>query len=82
VTDKKPDIVINPNVDDPNIFLDSGKFSTIRIPKTYQWEPQPDITTYELALCVPALMYQGYGCHIEDYIAEKGIARHFREVTP
>ena len=31
----------------------------IYIPQELIWDPQPDITTYELALCIPLFTSQG-----------------------
>ena len=31
----------------------------VHTPKTLKWVPQPDITAYELALCVPLLISVG-----------------------
>ncbi len=39
-------------VDDPFRSQD-----TIRIPKEYRWNPQEDITVYELALCLPLILF-------------------------
>jgi len=45
----------NPEESQPSsVFVDvSDYISTLQIPKSYYWTPMEDITTYELALCVP-----------------------------
>lgn len=53
---------------------------SIRQPKRVEWTPQPDITTYELAQCLPLLIL-GHNpntyCYVEDNIP-KGCERHFK----
>jgi len=45
----------------------------IRQPKSYEWVPQPDITTFELAQCLPAF----FTGNIESLSAE--CKRHWKE---
>jgi hypothetical protein len=45
---------------------------------TYNFEPQPDITTYELALCVKILGVPGIGAVIAYAAAPESVRRHFR----
>ncbi len=51
------------------------------LPVYYHWHPQSDITTYELALCIPILVFpvQGYsGVDIRKLPRE--VWRHFKEM--
>jgi hypothetical protein len=60
--------------------IDAGFIKwTIRQPKRFLWTPQTDITAYELAQCLPALMMRGG--YPEDYIPQ-GCERHFTEQKP
>jgi hypothetical protein len=34
---------------------------TFKPPRQYNWHPQPDITVYELALCLPVFFSVGWG---------------------
>jgi hypothetical protein len=36
---------------------------TIHTPQNLIWDPQPDITTYELALCIPLFSTVGHQHH-------------------
>jgi hypothetical protein len=36
---------------------------TIHVPKDLIWDPKPDITTYELALCIPLFSTVGHQHH-------------------
>jgi hypothetical protein len=53
---------------------------TIAKPKEFRWEPQEDITAYELARCVPAFSISGNSC--EKFIDNlpPTARRHFVEV--
>jgi len=51
---------------------------TVHTPKTLIWDPQPDITTYELALCVPLLITVGHQHLFYDQLPE-GARRHWKE---
>jgi hypothetical protein len=57
-------------------------FNTIILPLQVSWEPKEDITTYELALCLPFFL-RG---HIMPYEIDLKIpppfARHFKIVDP
>ncbi len=50
---------------------------TIHTPKDLIWEPQPDITTYELALCVPLFSTIGRQHHFYDQLPAEA-QRHWR----
>ena len=53
----------------------------LRPSKQYQWKPQFDITTYELALAIPILFHGLYSFDIEtmlDSVPEE-VKRHFEE---
>ena len=51
-------------------------------PKQYEWKPKEDITTYELALCVPIIVYGGYNHGVEYLIIAlpENAQRHFQEI--
>ena len=53
----------------------------LRPSKQYQWKPQLDITTYELALVIPILSYwlTDTAENIINSVPE-GVKRHFEEV--
>jgi hypothetical protein len=54
---------------------------TIHIPAPLVWEPQPDITTYELALCMP--LFHSVGRHHQLYAQlPPGAQRHWRNSSP
>ena len=51
-----------------------------RGPKEYRWEPKKDITTYELALCVPIFSSQSNVTLAEDVLnLPENVRRHFEE---
>ena len=53
---------------------------SIILPKAYLWKPKPDISIYELALCLPVfLLRNDTGIAIEALPAEA--RRHFEELT-
>lgn len=44
----------------------------------YAFDPQPDITIWELAQCVALIQQTNlYGNGLADYVCKHGIARHF-----
>jgi hypothetical protein len=51
--------------------------TVIHIPQTLIWDPQPDITTYELALCIPILMAIGKQHQFYDQLPEEA-RRHWK----
>ena len=69
---------------EPTLTFTPGITPAIRMPKQIDWLPHPDITTYELALAVPALFAvahnAGWNYHAEDMIAglPENVRRHFR----
>ena len=66
----RPSILI---AGEPRVFM-------IRHPKRVEWTPQPDITTYELAQCVPVLIL-GSNAHTFAYVEDNipaGCERHFK----
>ena len=72
---------------DGNIFTDDATLWIIDPtpkPKEYLWKPQEDITAYELALCMPALLAVTGDCwqNWEQLINElpEGVQRHFEEI--
>lgn len=46
-------------------------------PRQFTWRPQPDITAYELALCLPVFT-AGHGAGYDDL--PECVQRHFVEV--
>lgn len=49
----------------------------------YQWEPKPDITVYELALCLPYLTITPYGIgHAYIDVLPDKARRHFFKLLP
>ena len=50
----------------------------VHTPETLIWDPQPDITTYELALCVPLLVTVGKQHQFYAQLPESA-RRHWRE---
>ena len=53
----------------------------LRSPKQYQWKPQLDITTYELALAMPILFYSiNYSIETMLDSVPKEVKRHFKEI--
>ena len=61
----------------------SFPFLTIDKPKQFNWEPQEDITAYELARCVPAFgISANYPHTVAKYIEglPPNVRRHFVEV--
>jgi hypothetical protein len=61
-------------------LIGDSYISTLNVPKSYRWYPKEDITTFELALCVPVLL------SLHSVIAEYAIdrlpefaRRHFTE---
>jgi hypothetical protein len=54
--------------------------STIKIhtPKTYLWDPKPDITAYELALCLPAAYATTFHHHYYNQLPDEA-KRHWKE---
>lgn len=61
----------------PGAAVLSGVGVSFRIPKNYKWNPQPDITAYELALTLPYCF--GLSAYqLEDFLAShQGCARHW-----
>lgn len=53
---------------------------SFHIPKQYDWTPLENITPYELALCIPILVFQSW--NIESLIKNlpENARRHFVEV--
>jgi hypothetical protein len=68
-----------PKVKD-GVVTDSGSF--FEIPKQYEWKPKEDITIYELALCMPIIVYGAHGVDIEYMIGAlpKNAQRYFEEM--
>jgi len=72
----------NLSLSDPNptakLHLSPGGYVGVSLPRYHQWQPQADITAYELALCTPIIagnwVYGVQGLPVE-------ARRHFRE-TP
>lgn len=56
-------------------------FDKIYQPKSYSWEPQEDITAYELAQCMPVLITAIMGFPVEHAINDlpENCKRHFTE---
>jgi hypothetical protein len=76
------DIINNPEESQPSsVFVGASKYiDTLRLPKSYHWNPLEDITTYELALCVPILGMQSAVC--VEYAVNRlpdNAKRHFKE---
>lgn len=53
---------------------------TFKPPRQYNWQPQSDITAYELALCLPVLTATGYGAGEQIDNLPDAARRHFVEV--
>jgi hypothetical protein len=53
----------------------------IFIPDSFYWEPQPDITAYELALCIPLFSSSGRLHQFYDQLPPEA-QRHWRRVKP
>lgn len=54
---------------------------------THKWEPQADITLFELALAIPFLQRKnfsesGYIVDFEFHIVPENIRRHFKTILP
>lgn len=62
-----------PNDETIRVELGAVGFLDYKPTKVYQWEPKPDITPHELALCMPAF----FGADIESLPPE--CLRHFQE---
>jgi hypothetical protein len=59
---------------------DLSSFSiTIKSPKRYSWKPREDITAYELALCLPILMGNGWDIEPVVHTLPENARRHFEE---
>ncbi len=60
------------------VFNSEYSMMSIRQPTTYKWAPQEDITTYELALCVPVFGMSDLMA-VSDYINDlpECARRHF-----
>lgn len=43
-----------------NLFVNSGTVFKSILPLEMRWRPKEDITTYELAKCLPYLLRHGY----------------------
>lgn len=63
------------------IEIESGSGMSMNIgrPHSYLFKPKPDITAYELALCVE-VMFSNMG-NLEHRLDEGGIRRHFEEIA-
>jgi len=61
---------------------ESLQFATtaFKPPRQYNWQPQSDITAYELALCLPVLTATGYGAGEQIDNLPDAARRHFVEV--
>jgi hypothetical protein len=51
---------------------------TIHTPKNLTWNPQPDITPYELALCTPLFSAVGHQHHLYNQLPPEA-QRHWQE---
>lgn len=49
--------------------------------KQYNWQPQPDITTYELALIIPILAFHSFDFETAFNNLPKEAQRHFEKVV-
>lgn len=56
-----------------------GEFK-FKMPARYAWEPSEDITTYELALCVPVLLVGWHEIEAAIQRLPDGAKRHFRPI--
>ena len=68
--------------DKGGIWDDGEKVAgTTYTPKSYSWNPQEDITTYELALCLPVLLISIHRLPVETQINDlpENCRRHFKE---
>ena len=64
-----------------SLITDASNITTIRLPKQYDWEPQKDITAFELAKCLPVLIHESwYGIEMLIDKLPENAARHFAEV--
>ena len=63
----------------PSGFTYSGDTLSLSLPKWYSWDPQPDITVYELARCMPILVAHNR-VDLEIQAAPPEVRRHFKEV--
>lgn len=61
-------------------FITTTSVFGIKQPKMFAWEPQPDISTFELAQAVPVFS-MSYGVGQSDFIEAlpANVRRHFRE---
>lgn len=50
----------------------------VHTPETLKWDPQPDITSYELALCIPVLISVGKQHQFYAQLPEAA-RRHWKE---
>jgi hypothetical protein len=59
---------------------DTINFATIILPLEFKWQPMPDITTYELALCMSILL----STHImpDQIDLSQSYLRHFSITNP
>ena len=66
---------------EPNLTFMEPNLTFIEFvkPKQHNWNPQPDITAWELAMALPAL----FSHNIEQILAAlpPNVTRHFSEIT-
>lgn len=70
------------NIGDSGIRTEGKRIDSVTYtPKSYSWNPQEDITTYELALCLPVLLTSIYVLPVETQINDlpENCRRHFEE---
>lgn len=65
------------------IWIEGERIDKTYQPKSYSWEPQEDITAYELAQCLPALLVSIKGLVVQPEIERlpENCRRHFEEVN-
>ena len=68
-------------IDFENCLVSGEICYKIAQPITLRWQPKEDITTYELALCMPYLLYHG---PFVPHIIDKTLPhfRHFEIIDP
>lgn len=67
---------INDEINDNVLYLDNTKFSRFLMPLEMIWKPKEDITTFELAQCLP-LFFRPNGVMPYEISKDNVYLRHF-----
>ena len=71
--------------EDLNSFVQDTRLDEsyiIRVPKSWMWKPREDVTPYEVAMCLPALLcIDGYQRDRMIASMPDNFARHFEEIV-